>query len=85
MTTLDIKTFFATTAPGGTKRGQLDARTAEILEASSRGYSCSQIAEFLKQNGITVTRGAVHKFIERKTAAASAAAAPGDESGTSQS
>ncbi|MFB0827743.1 hypothetical protein ACEU07_20925 [Chromobacterium violaceum] len=62
---MDINEFEKQTPPKA-KRSRLEPFRNQIFELKARGYANWQIAEYLKQNGVSVTQEAVRKYIKSR-------------------
>lgn len=62
---MDIDDFEKQNAPRA-KRSQLDPFRTQIFELKARGYVLRQIAEYLEQNGVSVSPQAVSKYIKSR-------------------
>jgi hypothetical protein len=64
---MDISEFEKIMPPSG-KRSKLSPFTRDIMSLKSKGYADWQIVEFLKLNGVTISREGVRSFIKRQQA-----------------
>ena len=61
---MNIDEFQRQEPPAG-KRSSLEPHRAEIVLLSGKGYSHDQIQRWLASNGVTITRSAVQRFVQK--------------------
>lgn len=61
---MNIEEFEMTVRPGG-KRSRIEPFQAEVFALKTKGYADGQIRDWLKLNGLDVSRQAVQQFVKR--------------------